>query len=67
MFEGRITGAAWEWRGSVVRNWSFAMDIVSLMLALGHCVHIWWLRGLNFQLVDAILFLNLRVSKVPRI
>lgn len=38
------------------------MDIVSLLLALGHCVHIWWLRGLAFQVVDAILFLNLRVS-----
>ncbi|CAM6095061.1 unnamed protein product [Calypogeia fissa] len=58
--ERSAAGAAWEWRGSVVRNWSFAMDIVSLMLALGHCVHIWWLRGLNFQVVDAILFLNLR-------
>ena len=38
------------------------MDIVSLLLALGHCVHIWWLRGLAFQVVDAILFLNLRVK-----
>lgn len=55
-------GAAWEWRGTVVRNCSFVMDIVSLLLALGHCVHIWWLRGLAFQVVDAILFLNLRVG-----
>ncbi|BBN10487.1 E3 ubiquitin-protein ligase AMFR [Marchantia polymorpha subsp. ruderalis] len=58
--ERSAAGAAWEWRGTVVRNWSFAMDIVSLMLALGHCVHIWWLRGLAFQVVDAVLFLNLR-------
>ncbi|KAL3699715.1 hypothetical protein R1sor_017737 [Riccia sorocarpa] len=58
--ERSAAGAAWEWRATVVRNWSFAMDIVSLILALGHCVHIWWLRGLAFQVVDAILFLNLR-------
>ncbi|KAL2624061.1 hypothetical protein R1flu_008306 [Riccia fluitans] len=58
--ERSAAGAAWEWRGTLVRNWSFAMDIVSLMLALGHCVHIWWLRGVAFQVVDAILFLNLR-------
>jgi autocrine motility factor receptor len=54
-------GAAWEWRGTLVRNCSFVMDLVSLLLALGHCVHIWWLRGVAFQVVDAILFLNLRV------
>ncbi|XP_024371352.1 E3 ubiquitin protein ligase RIN2 [Physcomitrium patens] len=58
--ERSAAGAAWEWRGTVVRNCSFVMDIVSLLLALGHCVHIWWLRGLAFQVVDAILFLNLR-------
>lgn len=58
--ERSAAGAAWEWRGTVVRNCSFVMDIVSLLLALGHCVHIWWLRGLAFQVIDAILFLNLR-------
>lgn len=58
--ERSAAGAAWEWRGMVVRNCSFFMDLVSLLLALGHCLHIWWLRGLAFQLVDAVLFLNLR-------
>ncbi|CAK9229186.1 unnamed protein product [Sphagnum troendelagicum] len=53
-------GVSWEWRGTLVRNCSFVMDLVSLLLALGHCVHIWWLRGVAFQVVDAILFLNLR-------
>lgn len=37
MFEGHITRAIWEWRGSVVQDWIFAMDMVNLMLALGHC------------------------------
>lgn len=58
--ERSAAGAAWEWRGTVVRNCSFIMDILSLLLALGHCLHIWWLRGLAFQVVDGVLFLNLR-------
>lgn len=44
----------------MVHNCSFVMDIVSLLLALGHCVHIWWLRGLALKVVDGVLFLNLR-------
>ncbi|XP_024518489.1 E3 ubiquitin protein ligase RIN2 isoform X1 [Selaginella moellendorffii] len=55
-----VAGASWEWKGMIVRNFSFGMDLLSLFLALGHCLHIWWLRGLAFQVVDAILFLNLR-------
>lgn len=53
-------GASWEWKGSFVRNCGFFMEIVTLLMALGHCLHIWWIRGLAFQLVDAVLFLNLR-------
>eukprot|EP01018_Ginkgo_biloba_P037385 Gb_13512 [translate_table: standard] len=53
-------GASWEWKGAIVRNCSFFMEIITLLMALGHCLHIWWLRGLAFQLVDAVLFLNLR-------
>uniref|UniRef100_A0A0C9RQW2 TSA: Wollemia nobilis Ref_Wollemi_Transcript_22094_2583 transcribed RNA sequence n=1 Tax=Wollemia nobilis TaxID=56998 RepID=A0A0C9RQW2_9CONI len=53
-------GASWEWKGTIVRNCGFFMEVVTLLMALGHCLHIWWLRGLAFQLVDAVLFLNLR-------
>eukprot|EP00249_Psilotum_nudum_P016374 c25791_g1_i1 orf=659-2437(-) len=58
--ERSAAGAAWEWRGTMVRNCSFAMDLVAMLLALGHCLHVWCLRGLGFQVVDGILFLNLR-------
>ncbi|KAJ7534009.1 hypothetical protein O6H91_13G075600 [Diphasiastrum complanatum] len=58
--ERSAAGVAWEWRGALTRNFSFLMDLLSLLLALGHCFHIWWLRGLAFQVVDAVLFLNLR-------
>lgn len=54
------TGASWEWKGTIIRNCGFFMEVVTLLMAFGHCLHIWWLRGLAFQLVDAVLFLNLR-------
>ncbi|MCO5568331.1 hypothetical protein L7F22_022030 [Adiantum nelumboides] len=58
--ERYAAAAAWEWRGSLLQNFGFAMDVVSYLLALSHCLHIWWLRGLAFKLVDGVLFLNLR-------
>lgn len=58
--ERSAAAASWEWRGLLVQNFSFAMDVVSYLLALSHCLHIWWLRGLAFKLVDGVLFLNLR-------
>jgi autocrine motility factor receptor len=36
--------------------------MATLMMALGHYVHIWWLHGMAFHFVDAILFLNIRVN-----
>lgn len=37
---------------------------MTLLMALGHYVHIWRLHGMTFHLVDAVLFLNIRVSSV---
>jgi len=39
----------------------FFLDMMTLLMALGHYVLIWWLHGMAFHLVDAILFLNIRV------
>ncbi|KAH7388000.1 hypothetical protein KP509_16G052700 [Ceratopteris richardii] len=52
--------AAWEWRGLLLQNFVFTMDVLGYMLTLIHCLHIWWLRGLAFKLVDGVLFVNLR-------
>lgn len=54
-------GSLWEWKGILIRNLGFSLDMMTLLMALGHYVHIWWLRGMAFQLVDALLFLNIRV------
>lgn len=55
-------GSLSEWKGILVRNLGFVLDLMTLLMALGHYVHIWWLHGMAFHLVDAVLFLNIRVS-----
>ncbi|OMO94901.1 Zinc finger, RING-type, partial [Corchorus capsularis] len=53
-------GSFWEWKGILIRNLGFFLDMATLLMALGHYVLIWWLHGMAFHLVDAILFLNIR-------
>uniref|UniRef100_A0A2P2L5Q1 E3 ubiquitin protein ligase RIN2 n=1 Tax=Rhizophora mucronata TaxID=61149 RepID=A0A2P2L5Q1_RHIMU len=61
MMAGNLTaGSLGEWKGILIRNLGFTLDMATLLMALGHYVHIWWLHGMAFHLVDAILFLNLR-------
>ncbi|KAM3730422.1 hypothetical protein ACB098_12G086400 [Castanea mollissima] len=55
-------GSLWEWKGILIRNVGFSLDMATLLMALGHYVHIWWLHGMAFHLVDAVLFLNIRVN-----
>ncbi|CAN1265358.1 E3 ubiquitin protein ligase RIN2 [Linum perenne] len=59
-FDSLRAGSLWEWKGTLTRNVGFALDMATLLMALGHYVHIWWLHGVAFHLVDAILFLNIR-------
>jgi len=56
-----FTGSLWEWKSNLVRNMGFFLDMMTLLMALGHYVLIWWLHGMAFHLVDAILLLNIRV------
>ncbi|KAF8413000.1 hypothetical protein HHK36_000972 [Tetracentron sinense] len=53
-------GSLWEWKGILMRNFGFFLDMMTLLMALGHYLHIWWLHGMAFHLVDAVLFLNIR-------
>ncbi|GMP69918.1 hypothetical protein CsSME_00028997 [Camellia sinensis var. sinensis] len=53
-------GSFCEWKGILIRNLGFLLDIMTLLMALCHYVHIWWLHGMKFHLVDAVLFLNIR-------
>ncbi|XP_021285611.1 E3 ubiquitin protein ligase RIN2 isoform X2 [Herrania umbratica] len=59
-FELSAAGSFWEWKGILIRNLGFFLDMVTLLMALGHYVLIWWLHGMAFHLVDAVLFLNIR-------
>lgn len=54
-------GSLLEWKGLLNRNVGFFLDMATLVMALGHYLHIWWLHGVAFHLVDAVLFLNIRV------
>ncbi|GFZ15199.1 RPM1 interacting protein 2 [Actinidia rufa] len=60
LFDISAAGSLWEWKGFLTRNLGFFLDIMTLLMALGHYVHIWWLHGMAFHLVDAVLFLNIR-------
>lgn len=51
-----------EWKSILTRDVGFLLDMATLSMALGHYVHIWRLHGMAFNLVDAVLFLNIRVN-----
>ena len=60
---GSVTaGSLWEWKGILIRNVGFSLDMATLLMALGHSVHIWWLHGMAFHLMDSVLFLNICVN-----
>ncbi|XP_041007635.1 E3 ubiquitin protein ligase RIN2-like isoform X1 [Juglans microcarpa x Juglans regia] len=60
LFDTSAAGSLSEWKGILIRNLGFSLDIATILMALSHYVHIWWLHGMAFHLVDAILFLNIR-------
>ncbi|XP_004140081.1 E3 ubiquitin protein ligase RIN2 isoform X1 [Cucumis sativus] len=59
-FNMTIPGLLWELKGTLIRNLGFFLDMATLLMALGHYVYIWRLHGMTFNLVDAVLFLNIR-------
>lgn len=55
-------GSLCDFKNTLVRNVGFLLEVMSLLMVLGHYLQIWWLRGMAFHLVDAILLLNMRVK-----
>ncbi|RDX94104.1 E3 ubiquitin protein ligase RIN2, partial [Mucuna pruriens] len=53
-------GSLLEWKGFLIRNLGFFLDMATFFMALGHYLYIWRLHGMAFHLVDAVLFLNIR-------
>ncbi|XP_077236188.1 E3 ubiquitin protein ligase RIN2-like isoform X2 [Tasmannia lanceolata] len=60
LFDKSVAGSLWEWKGLLIRNLGFLLDVLTLLMAIGHYLNIWWLHGMSFHLVDAVLFMNLR-------
>ncbi|MBA0821154.1 hypothetical protein Goarm_018028 [Gossypium armourianum] len=60
LFDLSVAGSFWEWKGILIRNLGFFLDLATLIMAVGHYVLIWWLHGMAFHLADAVLFLNIR-------
>ncbi|KAL3521422.1 hypothetical protein ACH5RR_019571 [Cinchona calisaya] len=60
LFDLSAAGSLWEWKGILNRNLGFFLDMMTFLMALAHYLHIWWLHGMAFHLVDAVLFLNIR-------
>ncbi|KAL3652489.1 hypothetical protein CASFOL_002170 [Castilleja foliolosa] len=53
-------GSLGEWKDILIRNVGFLLGMMTMLLALAHYLHIWWLHGMAFHLVDAALILNIR-------
>jgi autocrine motility factor receptor len=51
-----------EWRVSFLYHTNLVADVMSQLLTLAHYIHVWCLHGIAFQLIDAVLLLNIRVS-----
>lgn len=58
---GVTAGSLLELKGILIRNLGFFLDMATFFMALGHYLYIWWLHGMAFHLVDAFIFLNIRV------
>ncbi|WVY99781.1 hypothetical protein V8G54_025851 [Vigna mungo] len=48
-------GSLLEWKGILIRNLGFFLDMATFFMALGHYLYIWRLHGMAFHLVDAAL------------
>ncbi|PON56265.1 43kDa postsynaptic protein [Parasponia andersonii] len=59
-FNTSAAGSLLEWKCVLNRNLGFILDMATLLMALGHYLHIWWLHGMAFHVVDVALFLNIR-------
>ncbi|KAH0941859.1 hypothetical protein HID58_001496 [Brassica napus] len=58
--DSMTAGSLLEWKGLLNRNLGFFLDMATLVMALCHFLYIWWLHGLAFPVVDAVLLLYVR-------
>ncbi|XP_042053500.1 E3 ubiquitin protein ligase RIN2-like [Salvia splendens] len=60
IFNMTSAGSLGEWKGMLIQNLGFFLDMMTLLTALAHYLYIWWLHGMAFHLIDVVLFLNIR-------
>lgn len=51
---------SWEGKNSILYHTELLSDVLIMAMTLAHYLHIWFLHGPSFQLIDAILFLDVR-------
>uniref|UniRef100_A0A7R9W0Y7 RING-type domain-containing protein n=1 Tax=Chlamydomonas euryale TaxID=1486919 RepID=A0A7R9W0Y7_9CHLO len=56
----RMGWESWEGKGAVLYYTELVADVLVQAMTLAHYLHVWFLHGLSFQLIDAILFLDIR-------
>ncbi|KAG1676963.1 hypothetical protein FOA52_014839 [Chlamydomonas sp. UWO 241] len=57
---GGLGWESWEGKGALLYHTELVADVLVLTMTLAHYLHVWFLHGLSFQLIDAILFLDIR-------
>lgn len=61
---GEMGCGPWEWQGTFLYHLELGTDLLLHSLTLGHYLHLWLLHGLRFQLIDMVLFLDVRYMAV---
>eukprot|EP00197_Chlamydomonas_leiostraca_P007948 CAMPEP_0202862562 /NCGR_PEP_ID=MMETSP1391-20130828/3557_1 /ASSEMBLY_ACC=CAM_ASM_000867 /TAXON_ID=1034604 /ORGANISM="Chlamydomonas leiostraca, Strain SAG 11-49" /LENGTH=736 /DNA_ID=CAMNT_0049542111 /DNA_START=87 /DNA_END=2294 /DNA_ORIENTATION=- len=60
--DAALAGAAasWEGKGAVLYHVELVSDVLIHCLTIAHYMHVWYLHGLSFHIVDAVLLLDVR-------
>lgn len=58
--EGESETSVLEWKSTFQYHTDFVGDVLTLVLSVLHFCHIWLQHGISFQVVDAILLLNVQ-------
>lgn len=60
IYDATVDGV-WERRASILYELDYACDVVVLVLTIVHLVHLQYLHGLSFSLVDLVITVNVRL------
>ncbi|DBB08780.1 TPA: hypothetical protein ACH3X3_007445 [Trebouxia sp. C0006] len=50
----------WEAKGGLLYHIDLGLGLVIRALSVAHVFHVWWLHGLTYKPMDAVLFLDIR-------